>query len=108
MIEKSSGDGLSSVMIVTAAGICNAANQSSAGLLGALGSAISASSRASHWQQVNDRRAVAQSQPERYTPGELRAKSMHGRLLKKFFPLAGPGQPARGRGRRGQQQPAGA
>ena len=59
-------------------------------------------------QQVNDRRAAAQSQPERYTPGELRAKSMHGRLLKKFFPLAGPGQPVRGRGGRGQQQAAGA
>ena len=43
-------------------------------------------------QQANDRRAAEQIQPERYTAADLRARSLHGRLLKKFFPSAGTGQ----------------
>ena len=49
-------------------------------------------------QQLNDRRAAQQLQPEKLTPAELRARAMHGRLLKRWFQEpAAPGNSGRTR-----------
>ena len=46
--------------------------------------------RAANWQ-----RAVQQLHPEDYTPEQLRARALHGRLVKKTFKSPGPGSEVR-------------
>jgi len=50
-------------------------------------------------QRRGDQRAAEQQGPEKFSPAQLRARAMHGRLLRKAFYLPQPTQPGRGRGR---------